>query len=136
VKKKGIEFCWLCEENQTCEKWIKHKTFSKQHDSFVCYQRLEDNISFIQKKGIENFCYQQNIREKLLREMIDDFNEGRSKSYYCIAATVMKIEELENALSEAREKTNGLTLKAKAKILHSRLDEIAKKKNYYLKLRK
>jgi hypothetical protein len=48
----------------------------------------------------------------------------------------MEIEELEKTLSEAREKANGLTLKAKSKILHLLLDEIAQKKNYHLKLRK
>ncbi|UCH36904.1 MAG: hypothetical protein JSV76_04225, partial [Candidatus Bathyarchaeota archaeon] len=64
------------------------------------------------------------------------FNEGRSKSYYCIAASVMEIEELDKALSEAREKADGLPLKAKSKMLHFLLDRIAKKKNYHLKLRK
>ncbi len=134
--KKNIEFCWDCKESDTCEKWKKHREFSEKHDSFVCYQKLNDNILFIENKGIENFTYLQEIRKKLLEEMLEDFNEGRSKSYYCIAATVMEIEELEKTLSEAREKANGLTLKAKSKILHLLLNEIAKKKNYHLKLRK
>jgi len=55
VKKKGIEFCWDCEENITCEKWEKHREFGKHHDTFTCYQKLEDNISFIQKKGVGEF---------------------------------------------------------------------------------
>ena len=95
-----------------------------------------DNIFFIENKGIENFNIHQEIRKKLLEEMLEDFNEGRSKSYYCIAATVMEIEELEKELSEAKEKANGLTLKAKSKILHLLLDDCVKKKNYHLKLRK
>lgn len=135
-QKKNIEFCWDCTENKACEKWKKHREFSKQHDSFVCYQKLNDNIFFIQTKGIENFNYHQEIREQLLREMLDNFNNRRSKSYYCIAVVVMKLEELEKALSDAREKSSGLPLKAKSKILHSLLDEIAEKKHYYLKLRK
>ena len=134
--KRNIEFCWDCKESKTCEKWKKHREFSKNHDSFVCYQKLNDNIFFVEKKGIENFNFNQNIRRKLLEEMLEDFNEGRSKSYYCVAVTVMEIEELEKALSEVREKANGLNVKAKSKILHSALDEIAVKKNYHLKLRK
>ena len=134
--KRNIEFCWDCKESKTCEKWKKHREFSKNHDSFVCYQKLNDNIFLVENKGIENFNFNQNIRRKLLEEMLEDFNEGRSKGYYSVAVTVMEIEELEKALSEVREKANGLNVKAKSKILHSALDEIAVKKNYHLKLRK
>ena len=55
VKKKGIEFCWDCTENITCEKWKKHREAGKKIDSFKCYQKLEEDISFIQKKGISEF---------------------------------------------------------------------------------
>jgi hypothetical protein len=52
VKKKGIEFCWDCEENKICEKWKKHREAGKKSDSFKCYQKLEEDIRFIQKNGI------------------------------------------------------------------------------------
>lgn len=136
VKKKGIEFCWDCEENRTCAKWKKHRESGKQHDSFKCYQTLEDDISFIRKNGVKKFEKLQKIREQLLKEMLQDFNEGRSKSYYCIAATVLQIKELEEALIQAKKDSEGLDIKGKSKVLHRILDEIAVNKNYYLKLRK
>ncbi len=136
VKKKGIEFCWDCEENIECEKWNKHREASKVGDSFVCYQKLEDNIDFIQEKGIDQFEKEQLIREKLLKEMLHEFNEGRSKNFYCISATVLEIEELINALNEARKQSEDLNIKEKAKVLHQILNNIAERKNYYLKLRK
>lgn len=68
--------------------------------------------------------------------MLDNYNEGRSKSYYCIAATVMKIDELKEALIKAKNNSSGLDIKSKAKILHSVLDEIGKQEAYYLGLRK
>ncbi len=136
IKRKGIEFCWECEENESCEKWRKHREAGKRFDSFKCYQKLEDNIAFIQKNGIKEFERGQKNREKLLKEMLQYFNEGRSKSYYCIAATVLEIEELEKALRTAKEETKGLEIKEKSKVLHSLIDEVAKRKNYYLKLRK
>jgi len=136
IKKKGIEFCWQCKENETCEKWRKHRGFSKQVDSFICYQKLEDNIAFIQKNGVNEFEKLQKTRENLLKDMLQKFNEGRSKSYYCIAATVLEIEELEEALTKAKKDSTGLEIKASSKVLHSILNEIAERKNYYLKLRK
>lgn len=136
VKKKGIEFCWDCEENKTCEKWKKQKDASKKIDSFKCYQKLEEDILFIQKNGISEFEKIQKNREHLLKVMLKDFNEGRSKSYYCIVATVLEIEELKEALTRAKKESDGLNIKGKSKVLHSILDDIAGKKSYCLKLRK
>jgi len=136
VKKKGIEFCLDCEENETCGKWKRHREFGKQHDTFKCYQRLEDDISSIQKNGVDEFEKLQKIREKLLKEMLQEFNEGRSKNYYCIAVTVLEIEELKKSLSEAKEQSKGLEIREKSKVLHSMLDAVADRKHYCLRLRK
>ena len=108
----------------------------KQRDSIVCYQKLEDNIDFIQKNGMDEFEKQQKTREKLLWAILAEFNEGRSKTLYCIAATILEIGELESILEMGREKSNGLDIKAKSEVMHSFLNEIAENKNYLLKLRK
>lgn len=136
VKNKGIEFCWDCEEGETCAKWRAHRKASRTVDSFVCYQKLEANIAFVQARGLEEFVQAQKTRERWLRKMLDGFNEGRSKTYYSIAATVMEIEELETALSQAKSRSRGLGMKEKSLVLHSILDEIAARKHYNLKLRK
>ena len=136
IKKKGIEFCWQCKENETCEKWRKHRGFSKRVDSFICYRKLEDNIAFIQKNRVNEFEKEQKTRENLLKEMLQEFNEGRSKSYYCVAATVLEIEELEETLNKAKKDSLELEIKERSEIFHSILDELAERKNYYLKLKK
>jgi hypothetical protein len=136
VKKKGVEFCWDCVENQTCEKWQKHRQAGKEYDSFKSYQKLEDDIQYIKNNGIKAYNEQQKIREHLLLRLLKEYNEGRSKSYYCIAATVMNIGELENALAEADIVSKSADIKEKTKFMHSLLDAVALKKGYYLKLRK
>ena len=136
IKKKGIEFCGFCDENATCARWRKHREMAKRLDSIVCYQKLEDNIAFIQKNGMDEFERQQQAREKLVRAMLSEFNDGRSKTFYCIAATMLEISELESVLEEARVKSVGLDLKARAEVMHSLLDKIAENRNYSLKLRK
>ena len=136
IKRKGIEFCWQCPENEVCDKWGKHRAFSQEYDTFTCYQKLDANIVFIQEKGISAFDKEHKIREKLLKDMLVNFNEGRSKRKYCIAATVFRIKELEAALSKAKLNSAGADIKEKSKMLHSILGEIAEKKQYTLKLRK
>ena len=137
IKNKNVEFCWECKQHTLCVRWQKSRDFSKDHDSILCRQKLEDNISFILKNGVEEFEKQQKIREQLLKEMLQEFNEGRSKSYYCIAATVLEIEELKNTIIEAKAHSKVMgDIKQKSKVLHSILDGITESKNYCLKLRK
>ena len=136
VKKKGKEFCWDCEEGETCKRWKQHRENGKQHDSFKSYQTLEDDILFIQKNGVHDFDKTQKTREQLLKAILREFNEGRSKSYYCIAAAILKIEELRDSLSEARTQSVGLEIKQKSRVFHSILDAVARKRKYVLKLRK
>ncbi|OPX64561.1 MULTISPECIES: DUF3795 domain-containing protein [unclassified Methanoregula] len=136
LKKKGVEFCRDCGENETCDRWKKHREAGKRADSFKCYQTLEDDIAFVQRNGIEAFEEIQKKRERLLKEMLKEFNEGRSKSYFCIAATVLEIPELEGALARAKNDAGGLDMKGKARALHAILDQVATRKNYCLKLRK
>ncbi len=136
IKRKRIGFCGFCDESATCPRWMKFREESKKRDSIVCYQKLDDNIESIQKNGLEEFEKQQITREGLLRAFLREFNEGRSKTFYCIAATVLSIDELESVLEKARKKTVGLDIAAKSEVLHSLLTEIAEDKKYFLKLRK
>ena len=136
VKKKRIAFCGVCNESNECARWKNFREMGLIRDSIVCYQRLEENINFIQKNGIAEFDRRQKTKGKLLGEILTEFNEGLSKTFYCIAATLLEVDELESILDKAREKSKGLEIKAKAEIMHLLLNEVAKDKNYLLKLRK
>ena len=136
LKKKGVEFCGFCEENKTCDRWRKHREMGKKGDSLLSYQKVEDNIAFIQRNGIAEFENEQKTREQLLKEMLAEFNEGRSKTFYCIAAAVLEIVELESVLENARAKSKELDIKERSEVMHSLLNEVASNRKYLLKLRR
>jgi hypothetical protein len=102
----------------------------------VCYQRLEDNIAFIERQGVSDFAEAQKEREQLLAAMLAEFNEGRSKSFYCIVATVMDIQEITQAIAQARNDSVGKDIRGKSKTLHLIFNKIAEERKYNLKLRK
>jgi hypothetical protein len=83
IKRKNIEFCMDCNESLNCELWRKHRESGKKSDSFVCYQELESNISFIQKYGIDKFNKIQRDKEKILIEMLKELSmkEDAAKNY-------------------------------------------------------
>jgi hypothetical protein len=137
IKRKGVEFCWECDESSSCERWATHRAAGSERDSFVSYARLEDNVAFIERNGIQAFIAEQCEREGLLREMLAEFNEGRSKTYYSIAATVLDVEQLRSALQQARLETGQeAEAKSKSKDLHARLDAAASARSVRLILRK
>ena len=136
VKKRGIEFCWQCPEQEGCEKWNGHRKRGHFRDSFVCYQRLEDNIAFVRRSGFSAFVEDQRERERLLSAMLAEFDDGRSKSFFCVVATVMDVGEITHAIAQAEDESAGRDVKEKSKALHALFDKIAEERGYHLKLRK
>jgi len=137
VKKKGIEFCWDCEENRRCSKWAKHRESGRQHDSFITYQKLDENIGTAQRKGVRELDRQQTEKQNLLVQILHEYNEGRSKSYYCLAVTLFDLEDLKTAVQEERRnRSTGSDIKARSKSLHAIFERLAEQKNLQLALRK
>jgi hypothetical protein len=137
VKHKGIEFCWDCDESSSCERWAAHRAAGRERDSFVSYAALEDNIASVRRIGVEAFIVEQRERDGLLREMLAEFNEGRSKTYFSIAVTVLDAEHLRSALREARlEAAGDSDMRTRSKALHARLDAAAVARGIKLALRR
>jgi len=136
VKRRGIEFCWDCGDAGSCGRWAKHRAAGRERDSFTCYASLEANISKVARDGLESFIEEQALRGSLLDEMLDRFDEGRSKSYYCIAATVLDPAELRAAIDTASETFGSCDERERAKALHELLDEAACRRSLRLALRR
>ncbi len=136
VKRRGIEFCWECGESDSCERWAGHRQYGRAYDTFVCYASLETNITLVRSAGLTAFHQEQSQRAALLTEMLTEFNEGRSKSYYCIAATLLEPSELRRAIESVRQSTEGMDVRARSKALHAALDSLAQKRSLKLALRK
>ncbi len=90
------------------------------------------NLNSIKEHGIERFVEQQRRRIQLLERMIDDFDDGRSRSYYCRSAALLDPGGLERSLEAAvgRVKADRVKpddTKTKAKILRGILDGLTLK---------
>ncbi len=136
VKKKNFETCAECTEFPCLKinKW-------DQGDSFISHKMTLINLRSIKESGINAFFAQQKIRTTILQELLNQYNEGRSKSYYCIATALLSINGLKRALENAKQKIKGENLnvndvKARSSIIKNHLNEAAKKEGVELKLRK
>ena len=113
VKKHGLEVCGQCVE-YPCEKYEDRKKIER--DSFTSHKRMFRNHERIKEVGIEVFLAEQNERVSLLKEMLAEYNDGRSKSFFCLACALLPVEYLRAAVDEvgvsADNKNDAKTLRA------------------------
>jgi len=74
----------------------------------------------------------------LLENLLDNYNDGRSMSFYCRVAALMPPKLINKAVDEILTIYRGddSDLKAKAKALRATIEDLASKSGIDLKLRK
>lgn len=140
VKKRGLEVCAQCAEFPCprFEGWTGDSDDIPY--SFLTHKRAAPNLNFIKEHGIEEFIGQQKKRIELLETMLEEFDGGRSKSFYCIAVTLLPITDLEASLNEAKQEIDKPyivpdDIKARANILRKFLNGFAGERGIELRLR-
>lgn len=140
VKKKRLEACAQCDEFpcQRFDSWLKD---GGEYDSFITHRNAKKNMDFIIEHGLDKFIANQKKRIALLKTMLSIFDDGRSRSFYCLATTLLPISDLEESLIRGeqeikKDKINVNDNKTKAKLLKGILEEFAAQEGVELKLRK
>jgi hypothetical protein len=128
VKKHELEACGECPEFPC----VRFDKITGEVDSFNTYRNIWQTLRFIQKNGASAYADLQSKRIAFLEEMLDKYDDGRSKSFYCLACTLLSIRSLESALEGMLP---GEDRKAAAKKLRERLEQAAVRENVELKLR-
>jgi len=76
-------------------------------------------------------------KQKFLRHLIDNYNEGRSKSFYCTSCQLIPLDKLREALEDAEIKmTKDIDIKEKANLVRAAINNLADALQIDLKLRK
>ncbi len=137
VKQRNLETCAQCADWAGCEKVAKLLDSSKYQDSFISYRPLAANFAFIQKNGIEEFAKLEIEKQAFLRHLIDNYDEGRSKSFYCTSCQLISLDKLKEALVDVEIKlTEDTGIKEKAQIVRAAINNVAEVLQIDLKLRK
>lgn len=125
VKKNGLGTCADC-GTFPCEKYEKFFDW----DSFVSHSACLSNLEAIRKHGLKPWLKEQGTRRRLLEQLLADYNEGRSASFYCVATTLLPPDVIASALADAQRQMgmaqiSDQDIKAKAKIVRAALQERA-----------
>ena len=100
-----------------------------------------NNQKSVQEEGLEKFIAGQNLRITILEKILQYFNDGKNKSFFCNAAALLDIQSLNNAIARTENEINAQQiakddLRTKSRILREVLTEYAQEKNIELKLQK
>lgn len=127
------ETCGTCPEFpcQRLEHW-------DAADSFVTHLPSLSNLKILKNLGLAPFLDQQSIRMHTFKKLLDHFNDGRSKSFFCLAATLLplpEIKQLNIEMNKILENAPNLLPKERALQINKYIKQIAQKHNIKLKLR-
>jgi len=135
---RGYLTCAECAE-YPCQRL--QRTLGDGVDSFISHKPAVPNLERIRGAGLKTYLGEARERRQLAEELLEQFNEGRSMSFYCAASALLPPDVIRQALTEvraaiAKELIDGTDPKARAKAMRATLEELARVAGVDLKLRK
>lgn len=132
-KHGGIEYCCQCEAFP-CPRYEK----SGNLDSFISYRNVLSDLRRVRQEGLD--AYRDELDEKvaILQKLIEDYNDGRRKSFYCHAVNLLPLQNLREVMEAISFEMKGQerAVKEKADRVADLLEAKAKENQIDLKLRK
>jgi hypothetical protein len=131
VTTRGFETCADCPE-YPCSRFDRER---EGRDSFVTHRKVFDNLNAIRKNGYEAFLDIQSERMDLLQRLLHDFNDGRSKSYFCLACALLPGSDIPALTDVLPGIPDGLDAKEKNKLARALIDLLSGQRGIELVLR-
>ncbi len=128
-----IEYCYECEE-YPCSLYEHIDEF----DSFITHKRQKADLAKAKQIGIIAYNAEQEEKIEILNMLLTEFNDGRRKSFYCVAVNLFELAEIEAIIKQIKNTAGleGLTVKEKSAYVVGLFQDVAKQKNLELKLNK
>lgn len=127
----SVEYCFQCGE-YPCE-LCEH---DDEYDSFITHKNRRADSEKARRIGVEAYNAEQAEKALLLNRLLTEYNSGREKTLYCIAANLLEIEDIKGALEKAEAMSGERSIKEKAAFVSDLLRKLAQERKTELKLRK
>ena len=137
VKEKELETCAQCTDLSSCQRIAKVLDSAKHRDSFISYQSVPSNLDFMQKNSVEEFAKLELEKQKLLLYLLDNFDDGRSKSFYCTGCQILPMDRLKDTvINLEKDIPKNTGIKEKAKLVKAAINKLAETMQIDLILRR
>jgi len=131
-QRKGIEYCSLCEDYH-CKKYDG----ADLSDSFITHKNQFYDLGKAKQIGMEIYETELNEKVRVLEELLNDFNDGRRKSFYCAAVNLLELQDIKTVMRQIDGAVVFDTpLKVKAAAVVRLFEDMAENRGISLQLRK
>lgn len=90
-----------------------------------------------QTVGLENYHSELAEKAEILQYLLDHYNDGRRKTFFCLAVNLLETSDIRCAVERIeKEATNENSLKEKALIAVKHFEAVARQMSISLKLNK
>ena len=128
----SVEYCFECAQ-YPCQRYRDIDRF----DSFITHRHQLTDMEKARKIGLP--AYHAELKEKavLLGRLLDGYNDGRHKTFFCLAVNLLELSEVRAAVQKLDSLvTPSLSAKEKAQMAVQCFEERAQQRNIILKLNK
>jgi hypothetical protein len=131
-QRKGFEYCYQCNEFP-CKKYNKWEI-----DSFITHKNMMKDFEKAKNNGIIAYKKELNEKIKILNNLLDNYNDGRRKSFFCLSVNLLEIGDVKIVMKQLKNeiKSKELDLKEKALIAVKIFEKMASERKIILKLDK
>lgn len=127
-----LEYCTQCHEFPCCE----YENIN-EYDSFITVRNRFKDFHRLKEIGEEAFIAELKQKNSILKYLLDNYNDGRRKTFYCLAVNLFALKDLQIVMERIREIViESDSLKEKAVKCVNCFNEMAKQRNIVLKLNK
>lgn len=128
----GYTYCYECDE-YLCQKYEG----ITQYDSFITHRNQINDMNCAQNIGLEAYCEVLTQKTAILKYLLENYNDGRRKTFFCLAVNLLSLQELKTTLKQATDRiSDNMTEKEKTLVVVGCLEEAAKQRNIILKMNK
>ena len=128
----NIAYCYLCGE-YPCE---RHRELM-EYDSFITHKNMINDSERAKRMGMEKYLSELDERTKHLKRLLEHYNDGRRKTFFCTAVTLLDIQDIRAVIEQIALSTKpGSSLKERAALAVGLFRTMAEQRGVVLELRK
>lgn len=125
-----VEYCNQCREFP-CDKYGR----ADEYDIFITHRNWKRDFQKINEMGVEAYNSEQRQKLEILKILLEHYNDGRRKSFFCLAVNLLDLEDLKTVVGHLAEENQleSLTLKEMSASAVKQLQHLAERRNVVLK---
>lgn|GEM_PF-1312666 len=126
------QYLFGCEE-YPCERYDG----ASLYDSFITHRNQIRDLDKAKQMGLAAYEAELNEKVRVLEKLLNGFDDGRRKSFYCAAVNLLDLPDIEDVMEQLGDAIDSESpLKTKAAAATRLLEDMAEKSGISLQLRK